>query len=158
MGELGVSFFGRDVLEAVFGHTAVCLALFRIISRSVFEAGVSVDEIVESDHACLSGVRYYLHFLFLAGLEAYGCGGGYIEMVAEGGFAVKFQIAVHLKEVIVASDLHRTVAGVAYFEFLCASAGIVFQVSLGKNYAAYRARSLRLESGRIWIKDVGDAG
>lgn len=105
----------------------------------VLASGVSLGEAVEAYYAAFSGVGYRLDALLVARLKAYGCCGGYVQMIAEGRLAVKFQIAVYLKEVEVRAYLYGSVARVAYCEGYGLSSLVVSYVALTKHHASCRS-------------------
>lgn len=118
-----------------------------IVGRRVVNAGKAVDNAIKAPHSTFSAVAHKLHLLLLARFEAKSGGGRYVEVTPKGFATWKLHVAIHLKEVEVAADLHRAVAGVAYFHGHSVTTDVVADFARSKDCAADCNRLIGGKSG-----------
>lgn len=84
------------------------------IYRSIFLAGITVYQAVETHNAAFARIAYHLYLLLISGLEAYGRCCRNVQVTTECRLAVKFQVTIYLEKVEVRTHLNRAITRIAY--------------------------------------------
>ena len=134
---------GKNDLNFAFLYR--CALALGVVGGCILLTRVATYERVETYDAAFASVGYSLHILAVARLEANGRSGGDVQMHSEGRLAVEIQKSVYLEEVIVRSDLNRSIARIADGK----THRIASYVILHGLLAQHRAANFRLLLGRI---------
>ena len=114
-----------------------------IVGRLILDARVAHHKAVEAHNATLARIGYKLDLFLVAWLEAHGGGGRDVEVHAEGGITIEFEVAIDLEEVEVRANLNWAIARVAHLESDALAEAVILQIVRSKDHRAHGNTLLR---------------